>query len=335
MELTLDGERAADVHVCTPNRNQIGDLLRRRSRRQGPEHVRIRVSAGPHDVGVTFPRRPSRWRKRSGSRTSAHFNMDRHPRLQLALYSVSIAGPFDAGAADRHAQPRRIFVCHRRTPRRRRLRETDRVARWRAARSAEPSPPPTSRRRMRFYKEARAEGGFEAGIEMALRAVLASTEFLFRIEQRSGEGVAPQTPYRISDVELASRLSFFLWSSIPDDELLDVAVAGRLTSPAVLEQQVRRMLADPRADALVTNFAGQWLYLRNLAAREPGRAGCSRTSTTTCVRPSGARRSCSSRASCARTAACSICCARTTRSSTSGWRSTTAFPTCTAAASGA
>jgi hypothetical protein len=121
---------------------------------------------------------------------------------------------------------------------------------------------------MRFYQEARADGGFDAGVEMALRAVLASTEFLFRIE-RDPKGVASRTPYRVSDVELASRLSFFLWSSVPDDELLELAVAGRLNRPATLEQQVRRMLASPKADALVTNFAGQWLYLRNLAAASP------------------------------------------------------------------
>jgi len=121
---------------------------------------------------------------------------------------------------------------------------------------------------LRFYKEARAEGDFDAGIEMALRAVLASTEFLFRIE-RDPKTVKPQTPYRVSDVELASRLSFFLWSSVPDDELLDAAIAGTLSRPATLERQVKRMLASPKAEALVTNFAGQWLYLRNLAAASP------------------------------------------------------------------
>jgi hypothetical protein len=121
---------------------------------------------------------------------------------------------------------------------------------------------------MRFYREARAEGDFDDGIEMALRGVLASTEFLFRIE-RDPKSAKPQTPYRVSDVELASRLSFFLWSSVPDDELLDAAIAGTLSRPAMLERQVKRMLASPKAEALVTNFAGQWLYLRNLAAASP------------------------------------------------------------------
>src|SRR5262249_5472975 len=119
-----------------------------------------------------------------------------------------------------------------------------------------------------FYKDARAEGSFETGIEMALRVILTTTEFIFRIE-RDPESIAPHPPYRISDLELASRLSFFLWMCIPDDELPDVAIQGRLHDPPALERQVRRMLADPRAQSLESNFAGQWLYLRNLAAVGP------------------------------------------------------------------
>ena len=119
-----------------------------------------------------------------------------------------------------------------------------------------------------LFRKASAADGFEAGIEMALSAVLVSPEFLFRVEQ-DPDGIAPETSYRISDLELASRLSFFLWSSIPDDELLDVATAGKLKQPAVLEQQVRRMLADPRSESLVNNFASQWLHLRNLDSITP------------------------------------------------------------------
>jgi hypothetical protein len=119
-----------------------------------------------------------------------------------------------------------------------------------------------------LYQKARAEDGFEAGVEMALSAVLVSPEFLFRVEP-DPPGVAAQTAYRVSDLELASRLSFFLWSSIPDDELLDVAEARALHEPVVLERQVRRMLADARSRALVTNFAAQWLQLRNLASITP------------------------------------------------------------------
>ena len=119
-----------------------------------------------------------------------------------------------------------------------------------------------------FYDDGQAAGGFEAGIELGLRRLLASPEFLFRIE-RDPPGVEPGAPYRISDLELASRLSFFLWSSLPDDELLGAAIAGTLHRPEVLEAHARRMLADERADALVDNFAGQWLYLRNVRALTP------------------------------------------------------------------
>jgi hypothetical protein len=115
-----------------------------------------------------------------------------------------------------------------------------------------------------FYQSGRNQGGsFDAGIERALRLILSSPEFVFRFE-RDPSTVAAGSSYKIDDLELASRLSFFLWSSIPDDELLDLAAAGKLSNPATLDGQVRRMLADPRAQALATNFAAQWLYLRNL-----------------------------------------------------------------------
>ena len=119
-----------------------------------------------------------------------------------------------------------------------------------------------------FFDEGRREGGFDAGIEMALRWLLASPEFVLRVE-RDPAGVAAGASYAISDLELASRLSFFLWSSIPDDELLDLAAAGRLREPEVLEAQARRMLTDERSRALVTSFASQWLYLRNVPAVVP------------------------------------------------------------------
>ncbi len=119
-----------------------------------------------------------------------------------------------------------------------------------------------------FYRSGREEGDFDRGIEKALRALLVSPDFLFRSE-RDPRGTAPGTVYRISDLELASRLSFFLWSSIPDDRLLGLAEEGQLKDPAVLQAQVRRMLDDPRSQALVSNFAGQWLSLRNLAVAKP------------------------------------------------------------------
>jgi hypothetical protein len=118
------------------------------------------------------------------------------------------------------------------------------------------------------YEVGRSEGDFEAGIQAALERILAGPEFLFRIE-RDPADVPPDTTYRISDLELASRLSFFLWSSIPDDQLLNLAESGKLKDPAVFEQQVRRMLADARSKSLVTNFASQWLYLRNIGSKTP------------------------------------------------------------------
>jgi hypothetical protein len=121
---------------------------------------------------------------------------------------------------------------------------------------------------MEFYRAGRGEGGFEAGVQLALERLLISPDFLFRIE-RDPVGAAPDTVYALSDLELASRLSFFLWSSLPDDELLDLAERGRLSDPTVLEAQTRRMLADPRSGALVRNFVGQWLYLRKLDSVVP------------------------------------------------------------------
>ena len=126
-----------------------------------------------------------------------------------------------------------------------------------------------------MYEEGQAARDFELGIERAVEGLLVSPEFLYRIEREPGSaefrrpGSGSGRLYQISDLELASRLSFFLWSSIPDDALLNVAASGKLRNPAVLEQQVRRMLADPRADALVTNFVGQWLFLRNLPTLLP------------------------------------------------------------------
>jgi hypothetical protein len=119
-----------------------------------------------------------------------------------------------------------------------------------------------------LYAEGASSGGFESGIELAVRGILVSPNFLFRFEDQPSS-VAPDTPYRISDLELASRLSFFLWSSIPDDELVDLAVGGTLHDPGVLREQVLRMLADPRSQALVDDFAGQWLHIRNVAEFQP------------------------------------------------------------------
>jgi hypothetical protein len=122
---------------------------------------------------------------------------------------------------------------------------------------------------MQFYQSGRKEGGnFDQGIEGALQRILADPEFVYR-EETEPTGLTAGKSYRVSDLALASRLSFFLWSSIPDDELIDVAAQNKLRDPAVLDQQVKRMLKDPRAEALITNFTGQWLGVRSLASSEP------------------------------------------------------------------
>jgi hypothetical protein len=182
---------------------------------------------------------------------------------------VSVAGPFNAIGPGDTPSRRRIFECRPATPAdepacaKTIVTTLARRAYRRSATSED------VQELLKFYKEGRADGGsFESGIELVVRAVLASPEFLFRIE-RDPAGVAPNTVYRLSDTALASRLSFFLWSSMPDDALLDLAVREKLSNPAILEQQVRRMLADPRSETLVTNFADQWLYLRNLRASNP------------------------------------------------------------------
>jgi len=121
---------------------------------------------------------------------------------------------------------------------------------------------------MQFYQSGRGEGGFEDGVEAALQRILADPQFIYRGEREPAAAVAGK-PYRITDLDLASRLSFFFWSSIPDDQLINVAVSGRLREPAVLEQQVKRMLADPKSSALISNFTGQWLSVRGLKTFEP------------------------------------------------------------------
>jgi len=268
LELSLDGKRL-ELLTIKPNRNQSGTYYADEAVDKNLK-TRARVPAGAHELTVTFPRRTFALAETERQPYIAHFNMDRHPRIQPAVYSVSITGPFDAAAASDTPSRRRLFVCRPAGPGASAEADCARTIVSTLARRAYRRPVTDAdlQAPLAFYKEARSQGGFDAGIEMALRAILASTEFLFRVE-RDPRGTAPGTDYRISDLELASRLSFFLWSSIPDEPLIDLAVGGKLKDPAVLEQQTRRMLADPRADSLVTNFAAQWLYLRNLAAQSP------------------------------------------------------------------
>jgi cytochrome c551/c552 len=184
------------------------------------------------------------------------------------VLTVSIAGPFNAKGAGDTPSRRKILTCHPAT-----AAEEMPCARkivTSLARHAyrEPVSDPDLETLLGFYQQGRNKGSFDDGIEMALRRILASPQFVFRFE-RDPAATAPDTNYRITDLDLASRLSFFLWSSVPDDELLTLASQNKLHTPAVLEQQVRRMLADSRARSLVDNFAGQWLYTRNLRGVAP------------------------------------------------------------------
>jgi mono/diheme cytochrome c family protein len=274
IELLLDGERVR-VFTIAPVPPTTG-----RSSSDSASHatldshlkIRMPVTAGPHTVGVTFPKKPSLLLETARQPYEAHFNYYRHPRLTPAVYEISIIGPYNpaglsavaSAKADDTPSRRRVFTCAQQTDpcAKRILSALMRRAYRRPVTDADLKKP------FELYSSAKAADGFEAGIEMGLSAVLSSPEFLFRIE-RDPAGVRPGGVYVISDLELASRLSFFLWSSIPDDELIDVAARGDLDKPAVLQRQVTRMLADPRSRNLVTNFASQWLHLRNLDSMTP------------------------------------------------------------------
>ncbi|HWF10954.1 MAG TPA: DUF1592 domain-containing protein, partial [Bryobacteraceae bacterium] len=230
--------------------------------------ARLFVKAGPQTVTAAFLARtmaPAEDLVEPFERTT--FDPS-DPKGLPHVLSVSIAGPFNAKGAGDTPSRRKIFSCHPATapeemPCARRIVST-------LARHAyrEPVSDTDLETLLGFYQEGRNKGDFENGIEMALRRVLASPQFVFRFE-RGPANTAPDTNYRISDLDLASRLSFFLWSSIPDEELISLASQNKLHTPAVLEQQVRRMLADARSGAIVDNFAGQWLYLRNLRSVAP------------------------------------------------------------------
>ena len=269
LEISLDGERLGLFTLAgvTPPTGRPGGQYGQRDRTDldADWNVRVPVKAGPREVAVAF------LRKSSTADETLRLPFLRHPNSQRDepyLASVTISGPYAASGPGDTPSRDRIFVC-------RPARASDEAGCAKTILST------LARRAYRrpvtdrdleilltFYDSGRTEGGFEAGVQMALERLLASPAFLFRIE-RDPTDIAPKSVYRVSDLELASRLSFFLWSSIPDDELLDVATRGELQNPTVLEQQVRRMLADARSRALVRNLFGQWLHLRNLAGVTP------------------------------------------------------------------
>ena len=192
------------------------------------------------------------------------------PQLQYhpAVGSLRIRGPFSAVRPDDSRSLRKVYVCQPTT----REQEEPCANQILTTLMRHAYRRPVTAQDMEwvrgFYQEGRREGTFEDGIELALRRILTSPQFLVRAE-REPENVKPGEPYRITDLELASRLSFLLWSSIPDDQLIDVAAKDQLHQPAVLQREVKRMLADPKADSLVENFGDQLLYLRNLPSTSP------------------------------------------------------------------
>jgi hypothetical protein len=270
VEFSIDGKR---VHLATIGGKEdlaglfqkptdTGDAVDARLR------VRVHVTAGPHAVAVAFvedPQVAEPDRLQPFLRSSVdNFDWSGHPHLQI----FTIAGPFQAAGPGDTPSRRRIFTCRPDTAAAEARCAKQIIAALARRAYRQPVTDADVRPIMAFYESGRREGGFEAGIELALERILASPRFVFRIE-RDPAGAAPGAVYRIGDLDLASRLSFFLWSSIPDDELLKVASQGKLKNPAVFDREVERMLADARSESLISNFAGQWLQLRNLRNVQP------------------------------------------------------------------
>ncbi len=276
MEVRLDGALVETLTVGGPVLDASGEEQRRdyRNAADDGQEVRFTVPAGPHLLAVTFVDQAAvleGMRRPHYAVTSYEYAGDQ--THDPGIGRVELRGPYDVTGRGDTPSRRAIFVC--RPPAGAAPSGPEEIACAREILGA------LGRRAFRrpldggdldmlldFFHLGRESGDFDAGVEMALRRVLVSPDFLFRRE-RDPEGAAPGAPYLVSEHELAARLSFFLWSSIPDDELLDLADRGALREPGVLEAQVERMLADPRAASLVDNFGGQWLYLRNMALVAP------------------------------------------------------------------
>jgi len=230
---------------------------------QNTRKFRIPVTAGPHVIGAAIL---DRNRGAGVDEIYSDFRANAQFTVAGGVQNITILGPFNAKGTGETPARKRIFMCRPQT-----AAEEAACARTilsTLARRAYRGPvsAPEVETLMKFYQQGReGEGGdFENGVQQGLARILVAPRFVFRAEEEP-KGVAAGASYRISDVDLASRLSFFLWSSIPDEELLDVAAKGRLHDPVVLRAQVKRMLTDPKSDAIITNFAGQWLFLRELA----------------------------------------------------------------------
>jgi len=267
IEVLLDRARVAHATVKPPGADKNAEAV--------DQHLRFRlpVPAGRRELAVTFPRSAAPVLETERAPLVSRFNMHRHPRTAPAVFQVTVTGPFDPRPGGDTPSRRRIFGPATEAPD---ASPASAEARARAiltrlARTAyrQPVTDDDLRRPLQFFREGSAgEGGFEAGIEAALAALLVNPRFLFRVEAEPAD-LPPGTAYPVDGLALASRLSFFLWGSLPDEPLLAAAERGELAAPAGLAPQVRRMLADPRAANLVTNFAAQWLHLRALAATTP------------------------------------------------------------------
>jgi len=272
IEISIDGARVfiapvggeEDLKLVDTNLALAGDTLDARLR------TKVHVKAGPHNIAVAFLRRDSAESDEPLEPFTRDLDLQNMNGIPL-IDHVQVTGPFNATGVGDTPSRRRIFVC---TP----ASAKDEVP---CAKNILSTLARRAYRRpitdgdietlLSFYQAGRNQGSFDGGIENALRLILASPKFLFRSEADPAR-VAAGSVYHVSDLELASRLSFFVWSSIPDDELLKVAEQGKLQDPVVLDRQVRRMLADPKAEALVSNFAEQWLFLRNVQSVAPDEA---------------------------------------------------------------
>src|SRR5678816_35609 len=266
IEFLIDGERVELFDYVG-----VGLSQGMQADADGSIAITVPVKAGTHKVGVTFLAtnyRPTLDLIKQYERKSLENNSI--PQLQYypAVGLLRIQGPFGASRPQDSRSMKKVFTCRPSA-----AIQEDACAKQiltTLARQAfrRPVTPLDLESLTNFYVEGRKDGTFEDGIELALRRLLTSPQFLVRAEKEPAS-LAVGKSYRISDLELASRLSFFLWSSGPDDTLINLAPKNRLSNPTILEQQVKRMMADPRSDALVTNFADQLLYLRNLTATSP------------------------------------------------------------------
>jgi hypothetical protein len=256
---------------------QDGALDRVNARLKG---IRFKATAGPHRVGVTFRHRTFAESDDRLERFAPGGGQERLYRVK----SFQIAGPFDASGLSPTPSRERIFTCHPDQGADPELCAEQIITSIGTRAYRRPLAETDLAELLVYYREGFADGGFEEGIRRAITGILASPYFLYRGE-RVPEGLAPGEPYRISDLELASKLSFFLWSSIPDEELLDAAAANELSDPAVLERELERMLADSRAEALGANFMHEWLDMQRLDEVVPDRTIFPYASGTSDPRP--------------------------------------------------